>query len=399
MRIAMMADLYKPHISGVTNSIELSKRWMEKAGHDVFIFTFGDEKVIDDETNVIRTAGVPVVDTGFYLNLHYNKRARHLLYTMDVAHVHHPFISGSLAMHYCVPRNIPVVFTNHTRYDLITQAYLPILPESISESAFKAYLSRFYRSCDLVIVPTESIHKVLKARFGLDAPVEVIANGLDLSPYKEKIQPVDRSKLGFSKDDVILIYVGRLSPEKNLSMLLRAFYGVVMTYEHVRLLFVGDGPDRDNLEVQAKLMNIDSKVHFTGFIEYKAVPAYLAASDIFVTPSNSETFGLSTIEAMAAGLPVLGIDAPGSADIIEDGKTGLITVNDLAVFTAKMVFLSTDLQARKKMGKNAVIASEKYDIQSTTSILLNRYSQLIEVTKRRKKSPRYRLTRLLDKFQ
>jgi 1,2-diacylglycerol 3-alpha-glucosyltransferase len=399
MRIGMMADLYKPHISGVTNSIELSKRWLEEAGHEVFIFTFGDDEIIDDEKNIIRTTGLPVVDTGFYLNLRYNNQARHLLYSMDIAHVHHPFVSGSLAMRYCSPRNIPIVFTNHTRYDLMSQAYLPILPESISDAALKVYLSPFYRACDLVIVPSQSMRQILVDQFRLDSPMEVIPNGLDLAPYREIIQPIDRSKLGFSLNQVICIYVGRLSPEKNLALLLRAFYGVAKTFDHVRLLLVGEGPERENLETLIKHMEIGSKVVLTGLVDYKEIPAYLAASDFFVTPSSSETFGLSTIEAMAAGLPVLGMDAPGTQDIIEDGITGLVTSDDLAVFTAKLVLLSTDHKLRLSMGKQARIVSEKYDIKSTTGALLHQYQRLVEATKIRNKATRFKPTRILDRFE
>jgi glycosyltransferase involved in cell wall biosynthesis len=399
MRIGMMADIYKTQVSGVTNTIALIKRWLEKEGHEVFVFTFGDDEIIDNEKNIIRTTGVPVVDTGIYLNLRYNRQARHLLYTMDITHVHHPFVSGSLAMRYCVPRNIPVVFTNHTRYDLLAQAYLPILPDTIGDAALKAYLSPFYRACDLVIVPSPSMRQVLEEHFGLVTPVEVIPNGLDLTPYRADIQPIDRSLFGFSTNDVVSIYVGRLSPEKNLSLLLRAFYGVAMTYDHVRLLVVGDGPERENLEAQVKHMNIGSKVYFTGMVEYKEIPGYLATSDIFVTPSSAETFGLSTVEAMAAGLPTLGIDAPGTGDIIEDGITGLVTTDDLAVFTAKLVLLSTNHELRKVMGRQAVQESKNYDIQTTTSILVQHYQQLVEKSKRRKKGVYYKLNRFLDRFQ
>ncbi len=399
MRIGMMADLYKPHISGVTNSIELSKYWLEQAGHEVYIFTFGDDGVVDDEENIVRTTGLAVVDTGFYLNLRYNSQARHLLYSMDITHVHHPFVSGSLAMRYCSPRNIPIVFTNHTRYDLMTQAYIPILPDSIGDAALKAYLSPFYRACDLVIVPSLSMRQILVDHFGLESPVEVIPNGVDLTPYREKIQPIDRTQFGFTKNDVIFIYVGRLSPEKNLPLLIRAFYGVAMTYDHVRLLLVGEGPERDNLETLIRHMEISNKVFFTGLVDYKQIPAYLTSSDIFVTPSSAETFGLSTVEAMAAGLPALGIDAPGTQDIIEDGITGLVTTDDLAVFTAKLVLLSTNYALRMDMGKQAQIVSEKYDIKTTTAALLVQYQRLVEATKRRNNSARYKLTRLLDRFQ
>jgi glycosyltransferase involved in cell wall biosynthesis len=399
MRIGMMADIYKTQVSGVTNSIALSKHWLEKAGHDVFIFTFGDDDVVDNEKNIIRTTGVPLVDTGIYLNLRYNRQARQLLYSMDITHVHHPFVSGSLAMRYCVPRNIPIVFTNHTRYDLLTQAYLPILPETIGEAALKAYLSPFYRACDLVIVPSPGMIRVMEEHFNLTSPIEVIPNGLDLTPYRGDIKPVDRSDFGFSTNDVISIYVGRLSPEKNLSLLLRAFYGVAMTYDHVSLLVVGDGPERENMEAQVKHMNIGSRVFFTGMIDYKEIPSYLASSDIFVTPSSAETFGLSTVEAMAAGLPVLGIDSPGTGDIIEDGITGLVTSDDLAVFTAKLGLLSNNHELRRAMGKQAMHASKKYDIQTTTSVLIQHYQQLVEAAKKRRKGVRYKVTRFLDRFQ
>ncbi len=399
MRIGMMADLYKPHVSGVTNSIELTKKWLEKEGHEVYIFTFGDDEIVDDEKNIIRTTGVPVVDTGFYLNLRYNKQARHLLFTMDITHVHHPFVSGSLAMLYCVPRNIPVVFTNHSRYDLMTQAYVPFLPESIGDAALRAYLSPFYRACDLVIVPSASVKRVLEEHLGLDTPVEVIPNGLDLAPYRQKPTPIGRDQFGWLAGDVISVYVGRLSPEKNLSLLLRAFYGVASTYDKVRLLIVGDGPDRENLEAQVRLMKMENKVFFAGMVDHKEIPAYLFAADIFVTPSYAETFGLSTVEAMAAGLPTLGIDAPGTSDIIGDGIPGLISPDDVAVFTAKLVLLSTSYELRQAMGKKAALESEKYDIQQTTGALYQHYQRLTEAAKKRNKGIKYKLTRFLDRFQ
>ena len=107
---------------------------MEKAGHEVFIFTFGDLDYPDDETNVIRSPGLPLTDTGYYLNFRYSRRAKALLQTMDLVHVHHPFLSGRLALNYCRPLHIPIVFTNHTRYDLYAQAYLPLLPEEIQRN-------------------------------------------------------------------------------------------------------------------------------------------------------------------------------------------------------------------------------------------------------------------------
>lgn len=399
MRIGMMADVYKTQVSGVTHSIALLKQGLEKLGHDVFVFTFGDGEIIDDEKNIIRTSGVPLVDTGIFLNLRYSGNARRLLYTMDVAHVHHPFLSGTLAMHYCVPRNIPVIFTNHTRYDLYAQAYLPILPEQIGDAALKAYIAPFYRACDLIIVPTPGMLEVLNQLGGPDLPVDVIPNGVDLAPFREVTSPIHRQEFGFSERDVIAVYVGRLAPEKNLPFLVRAFYGVAATHDNVRLLVVGDGPEREHLEDRVKHMNLSSKVHFTGMIDYQKIPAFLAAADIMLTPSKSETFGLSTVEGMASGLPVLGVDAPGTVDIIEDGVTGMISPDDVAAFSVKLAQLATVPELRQRLGMQARKASEKYDIQTTTNMLLQHYQRLVEIAKQRRYDPRHRLKRLVERIK
>ena len=113
MKIGMLVDRYKPYISGVTNCVSLNKQYLEKAGHEVYIFTFGDENYHDDEENIIRSHGLPLIDTGFSFNVRFGKKARRIMSTLDIAHVHHPFLSGSLALRFFRPRNIPIVFTNH----------------------------------------------------------------------------------------------------------------------------------------------------------------------------------------------------------------------------------------------------------------------------------------------
>ena len=161
MRIGMMADAYKPHVSGITNYIDLNKRYIEKAGHDVFVFTFGDQDYHDDELRVVRSPGLPIVNSGYYLSFSYNRAAKKLLQTMDVVHVHHPFLSGRLALRYCEPLRIPIIFTNHTRYDLYAQAYLPLLPEEISDGFLQAYMPPFCEAMNLVISPSAGMANIL----------------------------------------------------------------------------------------------------------------------------------------------------------------------------------------------------------------------------------------------
>jgi 1,2-diacylglycerol 3-alpha-glucosyltransferase len=397
MKIGMMTNAYKPHVSGVTNYISLHKKFLENAGHEVYVFTFGEEQTQSTEKNIIYSPGIPLIDTGFYINLRFTREVRQLLYTMDVVHLHHPFLIGPLALSYCKPRNIPILFTNHTRYDLYTQAYVHGLPEGTGEIAMHAYLPIFCRSCNMVATPTESIRQIL-VRFGVDSPIEVIPNGVDLEPFRNASMPFHRESLGLSSKHIVLTFVGRLAPEKNIIFLLRAFNGVCSVIDNVKLLIIGDGPERENLEDRVKHMGIEQRVIFTGMIPYEQIPNYLAISDAGVTASVTETFGFSVVEAMASGLPVLGIDSPGIVDIIKDQKNGLLASNDLASFTAKMMRLVEDHDLREKMGKTAYESVESYEIKHITQILIDHYQDLVENSLARRRSMRNRIARYFDRW-
>lgn len=397
MRIGMMADVYKPHINGITNYIALSKKYLEELGHEVFVFTFSEAEYQDEDERVIRSPGVPLLDTGYYLSVRYTSQARKLLQTVDVAHVHHPFLSGSLALLYCRPRGIPIVFTNHTRYDLYTQAYLPPMADALGLTAVKAYLPVFCDTCDLVISPSEGMKKVLQD-FGVESPVEVVPNGVDLKPFQSEVCPIERSQLGLLEHEVVLVYVGRLGPEKNLAFLLRAFSGVAQAYEHVRLILIGDGPEREILEGMGRDSGISSSLRFLGKLPYEQIPCYLAVADTFVTASVTEVHPLTVIEAMAAGLPVLGICSPGVGDIVEDGVTGYLAAQpDLASFTAKMARLVNEGETRRRMGEAARRASSQYAIERTTGLIEACYARLIEQARQNRRGVRSRLQLWLEK--
>lgn len=399
MKIGMMADVYKPHTSGITNYIALNKRVLEEMGHEVYVFTFGDNYFVDDEPNIIRSPGLPLLDTGYFIGFRYNKIATKLLKKMDVVHVHHPFLSGSLALRYCRSRGIPIVFTNHTRYDLYARAYIPALPDTIGETALEAFMPAFCRSCDLIIAPSNGMRKVLE-RIGVTSTIEVVPNGVDITPLRQSIQPFSRRELGIPDNAIVLIYTGRLGPEKNLIFLLRSVSGVLKAFDHVFLILVGDGPERENLEDRVIHMGINSRVHFVGMVPHEEIYTYLVGADAFVTASVTEVHPLSVIEAMAAGLPVLGIDSPGIGDTIEDGISGyLVHDEDLAAFTAKLVRLISEDQRRKMMGSQARQEAEKYAIEKTAAMMVEKYEQAIYFKQTQPPGFRVLVTRFLDKLQ
>jgi 1,2-diacylglycerol 3-alpha-glucosyltransferase len=397
MRIGMMADLYKPHMSGVTNFIDLNKRELEQAGHTVYVFTFGDPDFADDEPNVIRSPGIPLAETGAYLSLSYPRRARRLLESMDLVHVHHPFLSGRLAIRYCRPYNIPVVFTNHTRYDLYAQAYLPVLPDQVGIAFLQAYMPWLCREMDLVIAPSAGLQRVLVG-LGVQSPIVVLPNGIDLAPFREKREPMLPESVGLLPGGVVLIYVGRLGPEKNLTFLVRAFAGVAAAFPEVRLLLVGDGPERDNLEDRVARSGLQGRVGFAGQVDYADLPPYLGAADAFVTASVTEVHPLSVIEAMASGLPVLGIASPGIEDMVEDGVTGYLSPDDLPAFTAKMTRLVAERERRREMSQNARQAAEEYAIERTSARLMQHYDKLVIERPRRERRAQLLWRRVVDRW-
>lgn len=398
MRIGMMADTYKPHISGITNYIELNKRYLEQAGHDVFVFTFGDEDYADNEPHIIRSPGLPLVDTGYYLSFRYSRQAKSLLQTMDIVHVHHPFLSGRLALRYCRPLNIPILFTNHTRYDLYAQAYMPGLPPEVSNGLLETYMPDFCTAVDMVISPSAGMAEVLR-RFKVSTPISIVPNGVDLASFRKPQGEYLRRKLGFDLTDILLTFTGRLAPEKNLAFLLKAFNGVYEALPNLQLLLIGDGPERENLEDLAYEIKSGHHIHFMGRVSYEKLPAYLSMCDIFVTASVSEVHPLSVIEAMASGLPVMGIHSVGLSDTVEDGVTGFLSSNDLSAFSAKLTRLCLDTPARQRMGKKARQASERYDIQRTTIEMLAHYERLAREGSSRKSGLRFRLRSFLEMFK
>ncbi len=393
-----MVDSYKPYISGITNYVEINKRYLELAGHDVFVFTFGDTALKDGEPRVVRSPGVPLSDSGFYLSMRYSRAAKKILQTMDVVHVHHPFLSGRLALRYCRPLQIPVIYTNHTRYDLYAQAYLPMMPDEVSTGLLQAYMPTFCKAMDLVITPSAGMEKILR-QLNVEGHIEVVPNGVDLKNF-HSAKPLLRADFGYKDDDILLVYAGRIALEKNLPFLFESFKGISQAIPNVYLLIIGSGVQQYDDEIRSLVseMQLNDRVRFTGRITYDKLPAYLAMCNIFVTASITEVHPLSVIEGMGAGLPIMGIESVGVGDTVEDGVTGFLATHDQPAFTAKLMRLILDLNLRQQMSDSARRASSAYAIENTTKVMLEHYERLVADAKPRKSNWRTRVRGFVEQF-
>lgn len=396
MRIGMLVDTYKPRVNGITNAIALNKRYLESLGHHVFVFTFGDLDYEDDELRVVRSPGVTMSSNGYTFGFRYNRLAQRKVKTMDVVHAHHPFLSGPLALRYCKPVGIPIVFTNHTRYDLYAQYYVPVLGEALGPAFVQAMLPGFCERCDLVVAPSQGLEAVLR-ELGVTCSIEVVPNGIDVAPFRNVPAPLPRQELGVPEGRLLFIYTGRLGPEKNLTFLVRAFAAACASSGSIHLLLVGDGPELENLRDQVAHYGVGNRVHFAGHVAYAELPRYLAAADVFVTASVTEVHPLSVIEAMAAGLPVLGIVSPGISDTVVDGENGSLSQHDLQDFSGRMLSLAEDAPARARLAHAARQASDAYAVERTSETLLSHYQRLVarSSSRRPRGTLRHRLRALL----
>jgi glycosyltransferase involved in cell wall biosynthesis len=289
-------------------------------------------------------------------------------------HSQHPILMGDLAAAFARNLDLPLVFTFHSRYDEYAQRYVPIasgLAGTVTEEIVRRYLQK----CTHVVAPTTSVRDFVLREFDAAVPVTVVPTPVDLSAYHNLNPRRVRTTLGL-EDAELLLYVGRLAREKGVAFLLRAFATIAATRPQARLLLVGKGPEENSLRETARELGVGEQVVFAGAIPHSKVPHYTAAADLFVFSSEIETQGLVLIEAMAAGTPVVAVEAPGSVDALEGGG-GLLVPAQEDIFASAVLQLLTDEPRRRTMGEKAVQVVQRYTVPAATARLIDVYEAAV----------------------
>ncbi|MBK5211575.1 MAG: glycosyltransferase [Coriobacteriia bacterium] len=377
MRIGMCSDMYTPHVSGVTNHIRLYKKHFEDLGHEVFVFTFGDRDHVDSEPNVYRTPAVSWGDTGWNFAPYYSLESKELLKTMDVIHAHHPFQSGRLAASIAKKADIPLVFTNHTRYDLYSDAYASLVPQGPRYGTLKLFLKKFLDDCGCVVAPSKSIEGWLRTFIGCDHVVTV-PNGIDIAKFADPATVLTRKDLGLSEDDFVFIYLGRVAPEKNTDYLFSEFFETAANNDNARMVVVGAGPELEKAKAMAARHELGDRLIFTGMQPYDLLPSYAHLADAFVTGSVSEVHPLVVLEAMAAGLPIVAVSSPGISDTVEQGRSGLLAKTPTpSLLAIEMDTIINTVGLRDRLAAGASERIKNYSFANTADVILSYYKQLI----------------------
>jgi glycosyltransferase involved in cell wall biosynthesis len=269
----------------------------------------------------------------------------------------------------------PIVFTNHTRYDLYLKAYAKI-PSAAAKHIMGFVWPKLTQYCDTVVVPAASTGTILR-NFGVEGPIRVIPNGIELPKFISPLRILKKSDLGLSEDSILVINVGRISSEKNISFLLTEFSFANRINRRLHLALVGNGPMTNQIRQSVQRLGLGDNVHLIGEVKNDHLPAYLAAADFFATASTSEVHPLTLIEAMASSLPIVAVSSPGTTEIVSDELTGLLAEERAHDLADKMIILAANSSLRAKFSNNSFVASKNYDIRLTISRSLSLYEELL----------------------
>jgi len=382
VHIAFFTNFYLPVVNGVVRSVESFREALTRRGNNVFVFAQSDGDYKDEAPFIFRYPSLPLptkveVPAAIPVSPFVDQLLPSL--KLDVIHTHHPVLLGQTAIRKAEELSLPLVFTFHTQYREYTH-YFPLPQEAIQDflkNAVQTWLKDYMRKCQHVVVPSESMKEILTRDYGLQDRYTVIPTGIDMEPYRSGDGSDLRARRNW-QDDKVLISIGRLAPEKNWETLLRAAAIVYRDRSDLHVVLIGDGPDKAALQDLAAELDIAERVTFTGELPFSQIPSYLKAADLFGFTSVTETQGLVTMEAMAAGLPVVAVDGSGTRDIVDNGEQGFLVPNDAKALAASITKLLESPERMAHFSANALEKAKTFDVNYLAKKLIGVYEQAIQ---------------------
>lgn len=327
MKVLITTDLYVTGTNGVVTSIRNLMAELIKKGHEVRVLTVSERLRSHKEDNIYYIKSVPlgVVYPDVRMPISYRHRylKELIAWKPDVIHSQCEYFSYQFAGYISKKTGAPIVHTYHTLYE---QYVTYIFPSQRLGSYFVGILSKLrLRKAEAIVAPTQKVENVLKD-YGIHNPIHVVPSGIALEQHKSRMPEEERKQrraaLGIPEDHTVLLNLGRLGTEKNLTELVELFSIALAQMPKLTLLIVGDGPARKELEEMAQQLGVAKNVIFTGMVAPSEVHTYYQLGDVFVSASTSETQGLTYIEAAANGLPLLCRRDPCLDEVLVEGRNG-----------------------------------------------------------------------------
>ena len=375
LKVALFTGNYNHIRDGVSLTLNRWVSYLMENGADVLVF--GPTVEDPDLDHVGELCSVPSVKMPgrpeYRISTGFPKENRDRLKRFDpnLVHIASPDILGYKALKWADKSGVPIVTSYHTHFTSYLKYYKLGLLEKIGWS----YLRWFYKHSEHIYVPTKSMaEELIEKNIGRSPEVlKIWARGVDTDQFNpSKRDPKWREEMGFNEEDVVFTFVSRLVWEKNLKLFASVISAIQKKYPHAKSLIVGDGPARTELESEL------NNTVFTGFLTGNALSKAYAGSDVFFFPSDTETFGNVTLEAMASGLPCLVADAQGSKSLVDHNENGfLIPVSKKKKFISRAEELAKDAELRRRLGQKSFEKAQNYTWDKINSTLLTHYYEVL----------------------
>jgi 1,2-diacylglycerol 3-alpha-glucosyltransferase len=376
LRIGLFTDTYAPQVNGVSISLQLVSEGLQRAGHQVTIFAPRFPGYTDDKAGIVRLPSLKYLnDPPIYVAVLGTPRSTWSLTRkhFDVLHAHSPLTVGLLAYFTASTKNLPLIYTYHTSITDYTHYLKFIGGTGVIRHAARWFSTTSTNLGDQIVVPSPKFHRLLLEQ-KITNPIHTIPNGIDLSNFKTAKHPgFFRNRLGLKVDAPILLFVGRVDPEKHLDFLIDSFACLADRIPQAHLVFAGDGSARKKLEAHAANTKVNDRIHFLGMIKRTDLPDLLHDATVFLSASTTEVHPISVIEAIAAGLPLVAVQDEAFEGMIVENENGHLTPLDVDVFSETLVKLLSDPEKLERYGKRSSELSEKFSIEGQVKALENLY--------------------------
>lgn len=380
MNIVMITNTFTPHVGGVARSVESFTAQYREKGHSVIVIAPEFPDMLVNEKGAIRVPAYRRFNgSDFSVRLPIPVPMIEALtsFKPEIIHSHHPFMLGSTALRLAHHFGIPLVFTNHTMYEQYTH-YVPGDSETMKRFVIQL-ATGFANLCDHVVAPSESTAGVLRDR-GVESPITVIPTGVNTQMYAKGNGQSMCESFGIPDDAFVVGHVGRLAPEKNLEFLARSVCTFMHNSPKAHFLIAGGGPCTTTIEKIFDEANLSARLHMVGRVEGQLLVNCYKAMDVFAFASFTETQGMVITEAMAAGAPVVAIDAPGAREVVIDGVNGyLLPTEDEESFVAALRRIEAMSKDEYATLKDAVLSrADEFSIGACADKALALYAETIE---------------------
>jgi 1,2-diacylglycerol 3-alpha-glucosyltransferase len=413
MKIGFFSDRYLPLTDGIAYSIESFRTELEAMGHEVYIFAPKPNlRYKEPSKHIIRFPAVKGLFWEDYMSSFFFppqavKQVEKL--KLDIVHFHTPGQLGMFGAYFALRHNIPLVTTYHTDLYEYVKHYPAVLPGTIALSMLAPVITGggmdeyrtamssikpersidnwnqkivergvtlIHNHCDLVIAPSAKMERQLKS-WKTTSPIAILPTGVDeITTTSAKIDEV-RAQYDLSVHDQVILFVGRIGTEKNISLLIKSFNTVAKKNSAAKLVLVGSGDDLDVFQAQAAKSRFADRILFTGRLDRPELGAIYRIAAVFAFPSLGDTQGLVIPEAALAEVPVVMVD-PAITEVVKDGVSGYFAKKTAKDLAAKILAVLNNEAKRRQMGRASRKLALEYGASQQAAKLLRLYQTTIE---------------------